>query len=285
VDSPQSTDLQNNLQETSIDCDNSTVIQAKNIKTCNKKPFLVESTSKVVKLSTAYSLRSRKNVSSTHRTLKDKSGFVPHFTECTQKLTSKSVNLRKRAETSCVDDKGAKLGHTEMREKCSPTSVRNCDILGHSEAAVSHSPSEHKNCDSLVHSEAAATVSECKDCDGVVHSDAAASEASSRHESVERLVGSGTTISPASLKYLSTSDTRILVSEVTPEKTLCDSIRSDKFLMELTPDKSLLHGGSKQALCQGSTCRRLNDDHLTCLKASALLSGKWLILFRATLCM
>jgi hypothetical protein len=269
VDSSQSTDLQNNLQETSIDCDNSTVIQAKNMKTRNKKPFLVESTSKVVKLSTAYSTRSRENVSSTHSTLKDKSGCVSYFRGWTKKSTSKSVNLKKRAETSCVDDRGAKLGHTKMREKCSRTSVRNCDILGHSEAAVSHSPSKHKNCDSLVHSEAAATVSECKDCDGLVHSDATAST-SSRHESVERLVGSGTTISPA---------------KVTPEKTLCDSKSSDKFLMELTPDESLLHGRSKQALCQSSTCRRLNDDRLTCLKASALLSGKWLILFTATLCM
>jgi hypothetical protein len=285
VDSPQPTDLQNNLQETSIDCDNSTVIQAKSIKTCNKKPFLVERTSQVVKLNTAYSIKSKKNANSTHSTLKDKSRCVAYFTGCTKKSVSKSGNLKKQAEMSYVDDRGAKLGSTKMREKSSPTPVRNCDILGHSEAAVSQSSSKHKTCDSLLHSEAAVIppVSKCKDCDGLVRSDVAASETSSRHESFERLVGSGTTISPASLKCvkdsgLSTSDARILASEetkVTSEKTLCDSIKSDKFLKELTmTDEPLLHDRSKQTLCQKHKCHRLNVNLLTCLKASAVLSGK-----------
>jgi hypothetical protein len=275
VDSPRPTDLQNDLQGTSIDCDTSTVIQAKNIKTCNKKSYLVESTSRVIKLSTAKDVKSRKNVNSTRSTLKDKSGNVAHFMKHSKKLViSKCGNLKKQADMSYVGDRGAKSGCTKMREQSSPTSVRNCDILGHSETAVSRSSSKHKNCDSSVHPEAAV------------------SESSSRHENFERLVGSGTTISQASLKCVtesgpSLSDTRILASEVTKitsEKTICDSIKSDKCFKKLTtPDEPFHHASSTQTVRKKHKCHRLNDNLLTCLKASALLNGKWPILFSATL--
>jgi hypothetical protein len=274
VDSPRPTDLQNNLQGTSADCDTSTVIQAKNIKTCNKKSYLVESTSKVIKLHTAKDIKSRKNVNSTHSTLKAKSRSVEHFTKHTKKsVISKSGNLKKEAETSCVGDRDAKLGCTKMQEQSSTTSVKNCDILGHSEAAVSRSSSKHKN------------------CVGLIRSDAAVSESSSRHESFERLVGSGTTISPASLKCvkesgLSSSDSRILASEVTKvtsEKTVCDSIKSDKCFKKLTtPDEPFRRKRSKRIVRKKHKCHRLNDNRLACLKASALLNGKWLVLFNAT---
>ena len=297
VDSPRPSDLQNNLQVTSTDCDTSTVIQAKNIKTCSKKSYLVESTSKVIKLSTANGIKSRKNVNSTHSTLKDKSRSVEHFTKHTKKsVISKSGNLKKQAETSCVDDRGAKLGSTKMRELSSPTSARNCDILGHSETSVSRSSSGHKNCDSLVHSETAVipAMSKCKNCDGLVHSDAAVSESSSRHESFERLVGSGTTVNQASLKCvkesgLSSSDTRILASEVTTatsEKTVCDSIKSEKCFKKLTtPGEPFHRERSQQTMRKKHKCHRLNDNLLTCLKDSALLNGKWPILFSTTLWM
>jgi len=275
VDSPWPTDLQNNLQGTSIDCDISTVIQTKNIKTCNKKSCLVESTSKVIKLSPAKGIKSRKNVNTTHSTLKDKSRSVAHFTKHTKKsVISKSGNLKKQADMSYVGDRGAKSGCTKMRKQSSPTSVRNCDILGHSGTAVSRSSSKHKN------------------CDGLVRSDAAVSESSSRHENFERLVGSGTNISQASLKRvkesgLSLSDTRILASEVTKitsEKSVCDSIRSDKCFKKLTTsDEPFHHADSKQTMRKKHKCHRLNDNLLTCLKASALLNGKWPILFSATL--
>jgi hypothetical protein len=289
VDSPQPTDLQNGLQGISIDCDTSTVIQAKNNKTCNKKSYLVESTSEVIKLSTAKGIKSRKNVNSTHSIFKDKSRSVAHFTKHTKKsvisksgklVISKSGKLKKQAETSCVDDRGAKLGCAKVREHSSPTSVRNCDILGHSETAVSRSSSKHRNCDSLV------------------HSDAAVSESSSRHESSERSVGSGTTVSQASLKCVKQSDlstlssssssyTRILapeVTKVTSEKTVCDSIKSDKCFKKLTaPDEPFRHETSKQTVRKKHKCHRLNDNLLTCLKTTALLNGKWLMLFSATL--
>ena len=274
VDSPRPTDLQNNLQGTSIDCDTSSVIQAKNIKTCNKKSYLVESTPKVIKLSPAKDIKSRKNVNSAHSTLKDKSRSVEHFTKHTKKsVISKSGNLKKEAETSRVGDRDTKLGCTKMREQSFTTSVKNCDILGHSETAVSRSSSKHKN------------------CDGLVRSDAAVSESSSRHESFERLVGSGTTMSQASLKCvkesgLSSSDTRILASEVTKvtsEKTVCDSIKSDKCFKKLTtPDEPFRRERSKQIVRKKHKCHRFSDNLLTCLKASALLNGKWSILFSAT---
>jgi len=275
VHSPRPSGSQNDLQGTSIDRDTSTVIQAKNIETCSKKSCLVESTSKFVKLSTAKGIKSIKNANSTHSTLKDKSRIVAHFTKHTKKsVISKSGNLKKQAEMSCVDDRGAKLGCAKMREKSSPTSVRNRNILGHSETAVSRSSSKHKNCDSLV------------------HSDAVVSESSSRHESFERLVGSGTTVGQASLKCvkeysLSSSDTRFLASEVTKvtsEKTVCDSIKSDKCFKKLTTaDKPLQRERPKQTVRKKHKCHRLNDNLLTCLKASALLNGKWPVLFNATL--
>jgi hypothetical protein len=115
----------------------------------------------------------------------------------------------------------------------------------------------------------------------LVRSDAAVSESSSRHENFERLVGSGTNISQASLKRvkesgLSLSDTRILASEVTKitsEKSVCDSIRSDKCFKKLTTsDEPFHHADSKQTMRKKHKCHRLNDNLLTCLKASALLN-------------
>jgi hypothetical protein len=106
------------------------------------------------------------------------------------------------------------------------------------------------------------------------------------------LAGSGTTISQASLKRVkesgpSSSDTRILaskVTKVTSEKTVCDSIKSDKCVKKLTtPDDPVCRERSKLIIRKKHKCHRLNDNLLACLKASALLNGKWPMLFSATL--
>jgi hypothetical protein len=283
VDSPQPIDLQNHLQGASNGCDTSIMIQAKNNKICNKELHLVESTSKVVKLSTACGIRSRKNDNSICSTVRDKSRCV---TKCTKKsVMSKSGNLKKQAETSYVDDRGAKLGNTKMQEKSSPTSVRNCDILSHSEAAVSRSSSKHKNCGSLDHSEAAVipALSKRKHCDRLLRSEKGVSRALSKCISCDRLVQSKAGVSQASLKCvkesdLSTSDPQSLafeVTKVTSEKTLCDSVKSDKYLKESTmPDEPFLHARSNQTVCKKNSYRMLKDSLLTCLKASARLDGK-----------
>ena len=260
VDSLQPKDLQNTLQGTSVECGTSTMTQAKNTKMCNKKSYLVDSTSKVIKLITACGIRSRKNVNNSH-TLTHKSRCVACCTECTKKsVISKNGNLKKQAGTSFVDNRGAKIGRTKLQEK-SPTSVSNCESSFRSGAAL------------------IPAMSECKNCDKLVLSDATVSKTSSKHESFDRLVGSGATVSQASLKRakesgLSTSDTRILASEVTPEKLRCDNIKSDKFFEELTTSNDpFLCERSKQTMCK-KKCNRLNDLLLTCLKASALLNGK-----------
>jgi hypothetical protein len=302
VDSPQPIDLQKHLQEASNGCDTSTMIRAKNNKICNKESHLVESTSEVAKLTTACGIRSRKNDNSIHSSLKDKRRCVR---KCTKKsVISKSGNRKKQAETSYVDDRGARLGNTKMQEKSSPTSVIS-DILSHSQAAVSQSPSKHKNCGTLDHSEAAVipVLSKRKTCDRLVHSEEGVSRASSEHKSCVGLVQSKSAVIPALSKCetwetvvrpdaalsqasstcvkesdLSTPDAQSLASEatkVTSEKTLCDNVKSDAYLKETTmPDEPFLREMSKQPVCKKHNCHMFSDSLLTFLKACSLLNGK-----------
>jgi len=75
---------------------------------------------------------------------------------------------------------------------------------------------------------------------------------------------------------LSSSDTRIFpsgVTKVTSEKTVCDSTKTDKCFKKLTkPDEPFHRESSKLTVRKKHKCHTLNDDLLTCLKASALLN-------------
>jgi hypothetical protein len=142
-----------------------------------------------------------------------------------------------------------------MQKKSSSTSFRNCDTLINPETAVIPAVSKHKQHDMSLRSEDAL------------------SRASSKC-----VKESG----------LSTSESQILASEfknVTSLKTVCNSAQSDKNFQEpILPGEPFLCGRSKQMICKKHNCYMLDHSFLmSCLKAAALLSGKWFILHRRTL--
>jgi hypothetical protein len=131
LDSSRCTDLQNQLQGTSNECNTSIMIKAKDIKTSDTESVVDECTSKVVKLmGTAHGIRGR-SAKSINDIATAKSRCVPKSK--TKSVILKSIKPKAQVQTSGIGGIGAKLRSGKASKDTAPEFNNNCD---RSEASI-----------------------------------------------------------------------------------------------------------------------------------------------------